>query len=163
MNWTSIKHPDFDKATVQVGGIKPGYDYIPDIKTCLAKSKMFSQFIDKAILKQPAISIKNKSLSKVGNSVYKLSFSIFNEKDVPTAPKIGQHTRKAYPINISLKLPNGWEVYNGHTRVQSGHLNPGESKKLEWTIIKKTNEEGTISVNLQCPHLHDVNFKLEAK
>ena len=154
VKWQKYKHPDFPDSDLEIGGIKPFYRQIPNIEVCEQRAEAFNIFLEEASKIKPQLSVKKFSIEKLNDNLSRITLQLKNTGMAPLRSKIGQQSKKMYPLNLSLKLPEKWELYNGHKKIQIGGLNSKEEKEVSWLVLTN-NKEGKPQVSFSCPQIID--------
>lgn len=157
VEWKQIKHPDFEDKQVEIGGVKPFYRFIPNHEECAVLAEKYSIFFEELIKVQPAIEVKDFKQEKLNNSLTRITLKIKNTGNAPLSCTSGRKSDKMYPLNVKLKIPEKWQVYNGSPRVQVNNLQIDETKELSWLILTNDGDQ-KINVDFSCPQINDFTF-----
>ena len=159
IKWQKIEHPDFKGKEVEVGGIKPFYSFVPEPEVCKDKAIMFNTFLQKITEEKPEISVREFKVENLGKNLSRINLKIRNTGKLPFRTKIGEASKKQYPLNLKLKLPKNWKLYDGHLRSQIGNIKPKEEKELTWLILTN-GKEGDPKIFFTSPHIIDFSIKM---
>ena len=157
VNWKKYNHPDFPNSHLEIGGIKPFYRQIPNIEVCKQKADAFNKFLEAASNIKPQISVKKFSVVKLNENLSRITLKITNTGMAPLRSKIGAQSKKMYPLNLSLQLPEKWQLYNGHKKIQIGKLNSQEDTEVNWLVLTN-NKPGTPKISFSCPQIIDFSI-----
>lgn len=159
IKWQKFKHPDFPNKQLEIGGVKPFYSYVPDIDTCKKKSLKLHSFLKEALELKAKLSIKEFKEEKLNEQLSRITLKVKNIGKSPTRPEIGGKSKKMYPINIHIKLPNNWEIYKGNLRNQISRIKANTTETLEWLILSN-GRPGQAEITITSPHLNTIRAKL---
>lgn len=162
--WTKIKHPDFPKQTVEVGGFHPLLFLNPPEKEFAGLAAKHGEFLQHLIALLPQLTIREQQVEALGAGLYKIRLKVANTGYLATQPEMGNITRQSPPLNFEWKLPENAVWLSGHPRGQIERL-PGKSvsKDQEWLVRLPDGKPAKANFTVQAPNVGRVSVSVELK
>lgn len=132
ISWKPFQHPDLGQ--VEIGGFVPFLKYTPPDDRLQSSIKFHVQFIQKLMMKLPAVAVKETRIERLGTDLYRLTVYLQNEGYLSTSFAQGRRALTSYPLRVSLKLEGRQKLFAGRPVELVPYLQSGEVRKLEWTV-----------------------------
>ncbi|MBN2316897.1 MAG: hypothetical protein JXM79_23420 [Sedimentisphaerales bacterium] len=104
IEWQPVKHPDFSKQQVEIGGYRPFVLTNPPVAMVEQVVAKQTDFLTRAAQRLPRIGVRKIEARHLGRSVYEVEVQIENTGFLPTVLSHGQRTREVHPTRLVLKL-----------------------------------------------------------
>lgn len=148
VGWKPVDHPGFPGKKVEAGGFKPFYSLNPPVKELDGLADKHLQFATVLPKWLPKLALIDAKAEALGNGVFRISATAVNRGYLPTMPEMGQVNGESYPLQISISLPKGTELLQGHPRSKLPRLE-GSGGKAERTWLLKLGEEKPKQLEIQ--------------
>lgn len=104
LEWQPIDHPDFPGQRAEVGGYRPFALTNPPSEMVGEFAAKHADFLTKAALRLPRISVRKVECRHLGRSVYEVEIQVENTGFLPTVLGHGRTTREVHPTRLVMEL-----------------------------------------------------------
>ena len=152
VDWMPIEHPDFEGKQVEVGGWKPFYRLNPPAQKLDELGDKHFQFLVELTELLPQVKIHTTKVASLGGGVYRITAGIINRGYLPTASEMGELSRRVYPLQIVIELPNRAEFIHGPARKRLDRLvGNGGSTEQTWIVRLPDRQPTTATLRVWAP------------
>lgn len=158
--WTKFKHPDFPENEVELGGVRPFVLHNPPAESLNAVAKPFIQYALYAAAQLPELAVRNTSVKKLDDNVYRVTADIVNTGYLPTNNALGVKTRWVRNVKVSIDGGKSVVVSSGKAKqVLEPIKGSGGFKTVSWIVVGK----GTVTVKAESPVAGSSEMKIDLK
>jgi len=143
--WARVTHPAFPGLDVEVGGLDPVAFQVPPRGDLDSLEAHHAAFAAEVLGWLPKIALEKPVIDRLAGGAYRIRCAMTNSGYLPTALDQGVRTRKARPVRVDLKLPNGASILTGRPMELVYQLEGGGARHaLEWTVQAPAGSKMTI-------------------
>lgn len=141
--WTAFEHPTL--GSVEIGGFAPAFKYSAPDEDRPRLVKEQAGFLADLMGRVPRLSVRGPFVTRLGESVWRVSLSIVNEGGLATRTKMGVETDRLPPTRAVIGLDRS-KVAAGESTQSAKSIEAGGVLNVEWTVIGGEGEPVRISV-----------------
>ena len=134
VEWHAFVNPDFPGKKVEIGGWKPQARLLPPVGELPVIAAKHGDFLRGLMEAFPRVGIRDAAVKKLGDGLYEVTATVFNDGLLPTALRQGERTRRARAVRVDL-VADGLKVMSGQPVTLIPVLDArGGSKELLWVV-----------------------------
>ncbi|WP_202921599.1 M14 family metallopeptidase [Anatilimnocola aggregata] len=164
VEWKEIKHPDFPRQKVEVGGFKPLVDVNPPAKELEALAEKHLAFLQKLPESLPNLELRAATAESLGGGVYRVKATAANAGYLSTMPEMGSVNGIPYPLQLEIEIPKETVFLKGHARTEIKRL-AGLTGTAEetWLLRFPDKAPSEVKLRLWAPAVGEVTKTIQLK
>lgn len=141
--WTPVDHPDFPGVRVEAGGLMPYVEWNPPVTFLQTAAAGHLDFLAALAGKMPSLAHVQTKQESLGNGVYRISVTLFNQGDLPTQAELGKRVRWNQRLITEIDLGKDQVLLSGRRVNLHDGLDAGATMEYSWLVSGK----GTLAVH----------------
>ncbi len=154
--WKEVKHPDFPKNKVEVGGIKPYVIQNPPIKFINELVEGHTKFINNVLIKMPTHEIVEPKVEELSPGLYRITIKTVNSGGLPSYASINDKFKFTSRLKTQIDLDKNQSMVSGRKITLSNSLQPNDSEQYSWLISGK----GKVTITSGCAKTGESSIQL---
>ncbi|MBN2491469.1 MAG: hypothetical protein JXQ29_11530 [Planctomycetes bacterium] len=149
--WQPLRHPTLGE--IEVGGLwdPARLRYNPPPSRIATVVEPFVRFTVDAAWMTPCVRILAVDIRPTPTRARSVEVEVANTGGAPTAWTLAVQRKRAGTVRTRVVLPEGYRLSSGEIERDLGHLKPGESVRVRWSVVPPEGEAPPIAVEASSP------------